>query len=485
MKKIHFFLAAFLTLTSVSVNAQQLVSSTLLGAFNPTQVDSIYQSIGLPVFLAPITYGIEVHKLVFETSDAQGNTIIGSGAIFFPVDPTGTVCFPRMSYQHGTVLRKTDVPSNLDDGSLLSGVSSATSGYVVTAPDFHGLGDGPGFPTYVHAKTEAFAVIDLLRAGEEFCATKGVNINDQLFLVGYSHGGHATMAAHREIAEFHSNEFTVTASAPLSGPYDISGVMADVMTGPATYNQPGYAPYVVLGYQEAYGNIFNNLSDVFAAPYDSIVGVMYDGTNSLGAINPLLPSVPRDMFDSTWLDGFINDPQNPLRIAVEDNDLYNWKPEDPMRILYCLADELVPAQNSLVAYNAFIAAGSTTVSAFDVNSNGTHSSCALPAILGAKAWFDSLAVDTCPPVAPVGIRENIAPQFALFPNPAKEQVTVEFANPDHAKYQVSILDISGRVRKQAATTTDAFLLDIELLPPGMYLLKVDGPTSYLKRLVIQ
>ena len=46
-----------------------------------------------------------------------------------------------------------------------------------------------------------------------------VALNGQLFLMGYSHGGHVTMALHRELEQYHANEITITASAPMAGAY--------------------------------------------------------------------------------------------------------------------------------------------------------------------------------------------------------------------------------------------------------------------------
>ena len=48
---------------------------------------------------------------------------------------------------------------------------------------------------------------------------------DELFLLGYSEGGYATMALHRELQQFHSDEFTVTASAPMAGPWSTTIIL--------------------------------------------------------------------------------------------------------------------------------------------------------------------------------------------------------------------------------------------------------------------
>jgi len=78
----------------------------------------------------------------------------------------------------------------------------ATTGYAAVVPDYLGLGDSPGLQLYHHARSEATACVDLLRAARTWCASNNVELNDQLFLAGYSHGGHVTMALHRELEPF-------------------------------------------------------------------------------------------------------------------------------------------------------------------------------------------------------------------------------------------------------------------------------------------
>jgi dienelactone hydrolase len=106
-------------------------------------------------------------------------------------------------------------------------------GYAVVVPDYLGLGTSPGYQTYLHAGSEATCVVDALRAGRSLCSSNRVSLNGQLFLTGFSQGGHVTMAAHRELEAFHTNEFTVTASAPCAGTYDLGGVtLEDILAPP-------------------------------------------------------------------------------------------------------------------------------------------------------------------------------------------------------------------------------------------------------------
>jgi dienelactone hydrolase len=132
------------------------------------------------------------------------------------------------------------------------GLLFAGLGYVAFLPDYLGLGlTSRGFHPYVHAASEAWAALDMLRAGDQFCQQLQVAVNAQLFITGYSQGGHGAMALHRAIEKDPSNEFTVTAAAPLSGPYSISGVMRNLILTDTVYYDPAYIPNTALSYQTA------------------------------------------------------------------------------------------------------------------------------------------------------------------------------------------------------------------------------------------
>ena len=62
----------------------------------------------------------------------------------------------------------------------------------------------------------------MLIAMQELNKQLSVKTNEQLFLTGYSQGGHACMATQKKLEEEYTNQFTITASSPMSGAYDIS-----------------------------------------------------------------------------------------------------------------------------------------------------------------------------------------------------------------------------------------------------------------------
>lgn len=367
-----------------SINAQQLLSHEEVASYTTSQIEDVATAFGFPAGIISIDYAMKAYKVTYNTTHPDGSTVLASGLIWVPQNYTCPL--PLGSYQHGTVLLKSNVPSNLNGESNL-GLLYGTGGYIMCMPDFIGLGDSPGLHPYVHAESQAQAVVDILRSARELGTILNANISDQLFLFGYSQGGHATMAAHKIIQEEHSPEFTVTASIPMSGPYDIGGVQASVVTSSVPYPTPGYLPYVLFSYQMVYGNLFDSIQEIIVEPYASQIEDFYDGTHSLGEVNLFLPNNVASWLTPSFINSFENDPNNPVRLALLDNNLYDWIPEAPIHMLYCNGDDQVFAANTDVAFAAFTAAGANDISKSDLG-DYDHGTCAGFAFLGGRNLMD-------------------------------------------------------------------------------------------------
>lgn len=232
--------------------------------------------------------------------------------------------------------------------------------------------------------------MDALRAARVLCASNNIALNGQLFLAGYSQGGHATMALHRELEWYHTNEFTITASAaPAAGAYDLSGVTAtDFLSGRPQPN-PYYFAYLLAAYQSVY-QLAPTFGDLLKPPYNSTLPLLLAGNSTSSQINAAMPANPVDILKPELLTEFQTNFNHILRVALRDNDLYAWTPQRPMRMYHCAGDADVFIANSQVAYTNFQSRGATQVQFIDPQPTAGHGDCATPSLLAAKAWFDSL-----------------------------------------------------------------------------------------------
>jgi hypothetical protein len=231
----------------------------------------------------------------------------------------------------------------------------------------------------------------MVRAVRSSCAANGIELNDQLFLAGYSEGGYATMAAHREIETMYPDEFTVTASAPAAGPYDLSGTMFHVALSDTPVPNPYYFPYLLLAYNDIYG-LADSYRELLADPFTDSIPLLFDGNHGSDEINGVLPPAPREIL-SPALTQQSGAPESALlkllKTALRENDLYRWTPRAPMRIYHCTGDHDVPYAASTTAYQSFVERGAADVQLITPGS-GDHASCVIPTYFLIKGWFDSL-----------------------------------------------------------------------------------------------
>ena len=425
-----------------------------------------------------LDYDVKMYKLTYNTVDTDSLSIIATGAFFIP---TNTSCteFPFAVYNHGTTLRKNDVPSNNSPEAIIGKVFSA-GGYFVCMPDYIGMGDSPGFHPYVHAKSEATASIDMIRAAREYLTTTNFVDNNELFLTGYSQGGHACMATTKFIKdESLQSEFNIVASAPSSGPYDLSGIMADTIIAPTPYSNPGYIVYLLASYQLAYGNIFNSWSDVLYSPYDTIVPPFFSGNNTtldMGLLNSLIPNQMNLLIRDTCLNNFINDSINknhPWWRALIDNDNYDWLPLNPLRMYYCTADEQIAYTNALIAESTMNNNGALDVQAVNVGDND-HGGCILPALSSAFNWFQTLRTPCN--ISSLTSRNLIS--YDIYPNPFTNKLNIQF----NEKVKLSVYTMDGKLLINKFNVQNIELITTNW-PKGMYIVKVKGSVAYQNAII--
>jgi hypothetical protein len=362
----------------------ELVASELLESLAAADVTLLMSLAGIPL---TAQYGVGVFKLSYETIDPRGGRALASGLFALPLGAGGPL--PLASYQHGTLVLTNEAPSAQLFGEGFVGIGMASSGYVTVLPDYLGLGDSPPLHPFVHARSEASASVDLLRAARAFCASNSVALSGKLFICGYSQGGHATMALHREIETYHAGEFTLTASAPMAGPYDMSGTTLNDFLSSRPKPNPYYLAYLVAAYQEVY-HFAPTLADLLRPPYNTSLPPLLRGNVTGGELNAVLPADPRLIIKPELLAAIQGRPDHPFRVALRDNDLHNWKPSAPMRLYHCGGDQDVLIANSQVAFNTMRSLGATNVAFFVTSPTLGHGDCAQPSLLAAKAWFDTL-----------------------------------------------------------------------------------------------
>jgi hypothetical protein len=463
-KKITF--ALLLCALAAAVPAQELVSYTLLGSKSQAQLAAQFS---LPF----IQFGARYYKVTYTTPDIHGVQDTVSGLLAVPDNDTKV--YPRLVYQHGTSSSKENVPSRYGQPGGGEGdiaVLFAGMGFVSLSPDYLGLGDSKGFHPYVHAASETWVALDMLRAFDSLQSQINVHTHDQLFVTGYSQGGHASMALHRAVETDPGLELTMTAAAHLSGPYSIGEVMRDFILSDEVYFYPGYIPNTLLSYQEVYGNLFDQVSEAFRQPYSLLIEQFYTGDLNLGDLNTQLIDLliategecrPTRMLQDSIAQVVAADPDHPVNVALRDNNVYQWDPQAPTRIFYCQGDDQVPYLNSLVARDTMLARGAADLAAADQDPTANHVECVEPALTSTLFFF--LGYRQIDNVSHVGEPLDPANLFSVHPNPADTYVQVNAL----ADGNLLVYDINGRLVTQRPISEGVSQISVGDWREGAYL----------------
>lgn len=466
MKKL--LLAAVLSVSLSFSNAAIVDSVYYLFSLTKTQLDSTLEANGVPSAFVGTIYDIDVYKVRYFTPSIDSTTIFATGLLTVP---TNTTCrLPLATFGHGTTSHREGVPSRANGGEAMITMVMGSLGYISTAPDYIGLGDAPAglLHPYQDARTEASATIDLLRAARELAPELNYRLNGQVFISGYSQGGHTTMATHLTMQTQLPNEFNVTASVPMSGPYDLSGVMVDVMLSDSDYAVPGYLPYLVFSWNQRY-HFYNSPSDYLKSPYDVTLPPLFDGYHDMGQINAQMPSVPKHIFKDEMIDSFTANPNHPFRLALKDNDVYDWRPNCPVKIVFCRADEEVNPRNAVVLYDSFKAKGATNFDTLCASETLPHFQCAQFAVLAMKSFVTPLQqADSC---TTVGISDIAQGHFSIYPNPATGTINIGFEDNTTLEHITAVNDLGQAISLPFSILSYQAVADVSALQPGMYFIR--------------
>ena len=443
------------------------------------------EELQLIFFGSELKNGVDAYKVLYETPDTDGSVDTASGLLVLPLG-IEDIAHPIVAYQHGTASDRDAVPSNKAADALLAYFLCA-QGYIVTAADFLGLGESRRkIHPYLHAKTEASAAIDLIRASKAYLDESAIAYNDQLFITGYSQGGHAAMALQRELESNFSSEFNVTASSPMSGPYNLSGELLSAAFSDEPYMFPSYMVWMIVAYQSVYGNLYTSIEDVFKPGFVTMVKGFVEGAINRGELNDLMvnklvadfgASIPKLALQESYIEGFQDDPNNAWLMALQDNDLFGWEPIAPTRLMYCKGDDQVLFTHSTFTDSVMNANGAADVMAIDVASEEDHGGCVVPATLATVEFFSQYVNPTI--LSAFEVDKNLA--FQISPNPAKDYIQLIFNDlkNNFEELGVRLININGQIVQQMRSNNlQNFRFPLNEQPDGLYLLEIRSDTGF-------
>ncbi|MBN6038528.1 lipase family protein [Amycolatopsis sp. 195334CR] len=317
---------------------------------------------------SPVRFGVTAQRVVYRTVGTTGEPTTASQLVAFPKNDRSDLGV--VSWLHGTTVYRGDVASVKDESTdRVAALLFAATGQAVSAPDYLGLGEGPGTHPYGHPEATVSAALDGLRAAKEVAGGQGRTFDERVRVSGFSQGGPATMLFGRALQDGADPAFSLGGLAPIAGPFHLSRFEADAASDKID-KAALYLAYFSTAWDRMYG-LYDSPSEAFREPYAANVETLFDGDHQTQEIAKALPPVAKDLFTEQFL-ARVREPAGVLADRLRPLDTTcDWQPEVPVHLFHAAGDRDVAFTHAEYCQAQLVAKGAqqqlTDVGAVDHN----------------------------------------------------------------------------------------------------------------------
>jgi pimeloyl-ACP methyl ester carboxylesterase len=340
---------------------------------------------GATTSYTPATNAVRLYRITYPSViPEQGNRpTVATGLLAVP-EVAGTA-LPLVSYQHGTVYGKQQVPSFPDQSpeTQLMIAQFAGQGYLLIGADYFGMG-GSGEPEgYMVKGSHQQATYDMLVAARAVLAQMKLTPT-RLDIAGWSQGGFVTMAF---LERLEAVGEPVAAAATASAPVDVMATLNGFLFFPRKNDADWVTTLFILS-SFSFENYYRvpGLARALIAPdqYElARKAYMREPFNAADVPTDLHKLLQPQYFDAKYFAG------SAYGRLLAETSAYRWVIRTPTRNYFGTADEAITPGIGQLAMNYQQAMGSgnnavTAVSTGPTSHRGTFAT----AVPEWKRWFD-------------------------------------------------------------------------------------------------
>ncbi|SOD62609.1 hypothetical protein SAMN06297387_106186 [Streptomyces zhaozhouensis] len=302
-------------------------------------------------------HGVDLWRLTYRTVDAEGAPTTASGVLALPRDAGQRL--RAVSYAHGTEVDRGAAPSVNRGFATAPPVAYASAGYAAVAPDYLGMGEGPGPHPWMDVPSETTASLDLLRAARAFASEEGRELAPEVLVTGFSQGASAALGLGRELRDGGDDYFGLGALAPVSGGYDFAASQLPAVLDGRVAPQwaVAYSAYLLVAFDRLH-DVYETPADVFRAPYADTVEELFGGDHPGEEVMAGLPGSLDELLTDEGR-RLLAEPTGAMADALAELDgvCSDWDPEAPLTLWEATDDEQAVNENTDACLASFRAAG--------------------------------------------------------------------------------------------------------------------------------
>ncbi|MFD4998424.1 alpha/beta hydrolase [Streptomyces buecherae] len=297
------------------------------------------------VDVTSVRHGIATYRFEYATITPTGEPTTASALLTLP--DGGDHALSAVAELHGTASHRDEAPSVGDNVTRLGAYLYAAGGRATVAPDYLGLGTGPGTHPYMDTASSVSASLDALRAARTATARLGRALTGEVHVTGFSQGGQVAMGLGRALAHGADRHLRLRTLTPVSGPYDIAGQeLPAIFDGRVADGSAVYYLAYFLTAQNRLHHLYDDPREVFRQPYADRMETLFDGEHSSEDVARDLPATVDALLTEEWA-ARLQHPTGALAEVIARVDgVCEWRPRVPVRLHTAAGDRDVPTGNT-------------------------------------------------------------------------------------------------------------------------------------------
>lgn len=367
------------------------ISYQLIGRWDVDKLNQILTKdtpafAGITETYTPATNAVRLYRVTYPSviPERDSRPTVATGLIAVP--EIAQTALPLVSYQHGTVYGRQEVPSYPDQSpeTQLMIAQFAGQGYLLIGTDYFGMGSSTEPEGYMVKASHQQATTDMLTASRAVIADMKLS-DTGLYLAGWSQGGFVTMAMLEKLErDGVPVKATVTASAPL----DVFAALNGFLNFPRKNDAVWVNSLFILS-----SFSFENYYGIPGLARSLFTDETYELARKAYVREPVDPAaIPTDLkklirpeyFDAQYFAA------SAYGRLIAETQAYRWVIKTPVRNYYGDTDEAITVGVARMAQNYQSAMGAGNPMAEAVSTGNTsHRGTFARAVPQWKIWFDS------------------------------------------------------------------------------------------------
>lgn len=372
------------------INVSSGISYQLIGRWDVDKLNQILTKdtpafAGITETYTPATNPVRLYRVTYSSVIPERNSrpTVATGLIAVP-EITQTA-LPLVSYQHGTVYGRQEVPSYPDQSpeTQLMIAQFAGQGYLLIGADYFGMGSSTEPEGYMVKASHQQATTDMLTASREVIADMKLS-DTGLYLAGWSQGGFVTMAM---LEKLERDGVPVKATATASAPLDVFAALNGFLNFPRKNDAVWVNSLFILS-----SFSFENYYGIPGLARSLFTDETYELARKAYVREPVDPAaIPTDLkklirpeyFDAQYFAA------SAYGRLIAETQSYRWVIKTPVRNYYGDTDEAITVGVAKMAQNYQSAMGAGNPMAEAVSTGNTsHRGTFARAVPQWKIWFD-------------------------------------------------------------------------------------------------